>query len=157
MQHQQCGLSAPTAVLLATFWRTTANNWLTGELFSPLGRACNTRLAYLSLYHHILSFQALLICHASRDQDWQTHIQTHTAQSISTGPTLQLRDKWCRVSAGFCVKLCSLSAVCRTALWRPASPNAMKRCGKRKAEEGLKVLRLVLIYDHKDSELPNQS
>lgn len=55
------------------------------------------------------------------------------------------------------MKLCSLSTVCRTALWRPASPNAMKRCGKREAEEGLKVLRLVLIYDHKDSELPNQS
>ena len=47
--------------------------------------------------------------------------------------------------------------VCRTALWRNASPSTKKRRGKRKAEEGLKVLRIVLEYDHKDPRLPNQS
>ncbi len=55
------------------------------------------------------------------------------------------------------MKLCSLSAVCRTALWRNASPSTTKRRGEREAEEGLKVLRLVLKYDHKDPQLPDQS
>jgi len=85
------------------------------------------------------------------------YIYVHTAQSISPGPTLQLRDKCCGVSAGFCAKLCSLSAVCRTALWRNASPSTTRRRGKREAEEGLRVLRIILKYDHKDPQLPNQS
>lgn len=58
---------------------------------------------------------------------------THTAQSISPGPTLQLRDKWCGVSAGFCAKLGSLSAVCRTRLWRNTCTSTKKRCGKHEA------------------------
>lgn len=76
---------------------------------------------------------------ASRDQDWHTHAYipcTPTAQSISPGPTLQLRDKWCGVSTGFCAKQCSLSAVCRTALWRNPSASTMKRRGEHEAERG---------------------
>lgn len=112
----------------------------------------------LSLPHPIISdstnapcFQGLGPTHT------HTYTHTHIAQSISPGPTLQLRDKWCGVSAGFCAKLCSLSAVCRTALWRNASPSTARRRGGREADEGLRVLRIVLKYDHKDPRLPNQS
>lgn len=50
---------------------------------------------------------------AAREYDRHTQTRTyvlthkHTAQSISRGPTFQLRDKWCGVSAGFFVRSCA--------------------------------------------------
>lgn len=116
------------------FLRARAITGFTGELSIQARSAGSQRKAgRLSSPHPISSgsanapgFKGVGVTHM--------HVySTHTAQSISPGPTLELRDKWCGVSAGFCVKLGSLSAVCRTALWRNTCTSTKKRCGKQEA------------------------
>lgn len=135
-QRQQAGLSA-LQVRLNWSYKVRRRN---GRLYRCFLSEARQSVASSLLPSPLPIISALLMRRASRDSgrnartystNTHRHARAHTAQSISPGPTLQLGDKWCGVSAGFCAKLCSLSAVCRTALWRNASASTVKSRGGR--------------------------